>query len=189
MHSTRSICDRMNQPPSAEDSKKEGIDRMSRYRTRLRIFPTEFPNFVRSSGCMGGIHYVELVDTYNVVSRAIKSNGGGRVLIIDNFMRNDCSCLSPEEFQTAQSNGWAGIIVRGAVRNTAEFARLPAQKSALRATMSHPQWWFPLEKDQLTNWRSAFPFTSFPDDWVFADDDGVLFVRKNFLMQHKIELH
>ena len=75
----------------------------------------------------------------------------------------------------AQNNGWAGIVVDGCVRDSAE---INACEIGVRALGTHPQ---KSAKQGVgeRNIRVAIGgvFVS-PDDWLYADADGILIAQQ-----------
>ncbi len=82
----------------------------------------------RSYGCLqrfcGEISTLR-VDGHNpLVREALHTPGRGRVLVVDGGARLDCALLGDRLAQAGVAQGWAGVVVNGAVRDAARLAEL-----------------------------------------------------------------
>lgn len=65
------------------------------------------------------------VDGHNpLVREALHTPGRGRVLVVDGGARLDCALLGDQLAQAGVAQGWAGVVVNGAVRDAARLAEL-----------------------------------------------------------------
>ena len=68
-----------------------------------------------------------------LVRQALEGAGHGRVLVVDGGASLRCALLGGSLGGLALANGWAGILVLGCVRDTAELAALDLGIKALAA--------------------------------------------------------
>jgi regulator of ribonuclease activity A len=66
---------------------------------------------------------VQVVNNILVVRDLLAQPGRGRVLVIDNGGRDSCALIGGTLSAKAESNGWAGIVLHGRVRDTVEVAQ------------------------------------------------------------------
>jgi 4-hydroxy-4-methyl-2-oxoglutarate aldolase len=102
----------------------------------------------------------------------------GDILVIDNDGRMDEGCIGDLTVLEAQLAGIGGIIINGCHRDTAELVKIgfpvfsygsfPA--GPLRPGRRHPG------SQRLTKYAK---FVQYRQDYVFADDDGVIFIPES----------
>ena len=126
----------------------------------------------------GGVHSfsgrVATVRCYedNVLVRARASEpGDGRVLVVDGGGSFACALLGDNIAGIAVSNGWAGIVVNGCVRDVLALAELPI---GIKALGTNPQ---PSGKGGAgeVDVPVVFGGAEFvPGAMLHSDDDGVI---------------
>nr|WP_186329832.1 ribonuclease E activity regulator RraA [Variovorax boronicumulans] len=97
--------------------------------------------------------------------------GQGRVLVIDGEGSRRIALFGGTMASIALRNGWAGVVVFGAIRDAEEMATYDLGVKALGTTprsASTPQAY---ERDLPVRFGNVI-FR--PGDWVYADADGVL---------------
>jgi regulator of ribonuclease activity A len=105
------------------------------------------------------------------IKEALESPGEGRVLVVDGGGSRRHALLGGNLGAAAVKNGWAGVIIHGCLRDSAELAPLPLGIRAL-GTM-------PLRSEKRGEGVRDVPVrfagvTFRPGDWVYADEDGVV---------------
>jgi regulator of ribonuclease activity A len=98
-----------------------------------RVLQSWFFGFGGNDRCAGRVEIVSTRDDNSLVKKALQEPGAGRVLLIDNRASSTCAMLGGGLAQLAVDNGWAGIVVNGAVRDTAELKEIPLAVFALAA--------------------------------------------------------
>ena len=111
-------------------------------------------------------------DEDNVLLKAeLSQPGEGRVLVVDGGGSFRCALLGDTIGGLAVSNGWAGVVINGCVRDVAALRELPV---GILALGSNPK---PSRKggDGETGTAVSFGECTFrPGDELHADEDGVL---------------
>jgi regulator of ribonuclease activity A len=82
-------------------------------------------------GCTGRVETIKTRDDNSLVKATLAEPGDSRVLVIDNSASTNCAMLGGDLAQMAAGNGWAGIVVFGAVRDAAELQATPIAVFAL----------------------------------------------------------
>lgn len=121
---------------------------------------------------------VETVRTHEDNSRvreAVSEPGHGRVLVVDGGGSLKRSLVGGDLAGRAARNGWAGIIVHGAVRDISELEIEPLGILALGL--------IPRKTEKRDLGERAVPIalagaSITPGDWIYADRDGVLVASK-----------
>jgi regulator of ribonuclease activity A len=95
------------------------------------VLPVEFRTFGGHPGCAGRVETIKTSDDNSLVKAVLAEAGKGRVLVVDNGASINCAMLGGDLAQAATINGWAGIVVFGAVRDVAELQATPIAVFAL----------------------------------------------------------
>lgn len=142
----------------------------------------EFPDAVevaeplfRSYGGQAAFHgpiaTVRVHDDNVLVRRQLEAPGRGRVLVVDGGASLHCALLGDNLADMGRRNGWAGIVVNGCVRDSAELAAIPIGILALN---THPRKSGKQghgESDQPVRFAGV-QFR--PGEHVYVDADGML---------------
>ncbi|MDB5046227.1 MAG: ribonuclease [Deinococcus sp.] len=108
-----------------------------------------------------------------LVRSTLETPGLGRVLVVDGGGSLNCALLGGMLGQLGVQQGWAGVIIYGCVRDTAELRTLPI---GIRALAAHPR---RSGKDRGGEVGRAVTFagvTIASGDQIYADEDGILVI-------------
>ncbi len=91
----------------------------------FRVLPPVFRDFGgRARVLPGPISTVKCFEDNSLVKAALRQPGQGRVLVVDGGASLRRALVGGNLAAAAARNGWAGVLVDGAVRDLAELARL-----------------------------------------------------------------
>ncbi|MES2306302.1 MAG: ribonuclease E activity regulator RraA [Gemmatimonadota bacterium] len=122
----------------------------------------------------GPIATLAVHEDYRPVRRALEGPGEGRVLVVDGGGSLVVALVGERSLLLAQQNGWAGVIVNGAVRDTGLTANIAVGLRALGAVPRRGESGDSSEAGgELTFGDAHFK----PGDWLWADADGVVVGR------------
>jgi regulator of ribonuclease activity A len=119
----------------------------------------------------GPVSTLRVFEDNALVRAALEGPGAGRVLVVDGGGSLRCALLGDQLGVLAVRNGWAGVVINGCVRDTAELAALDLGVMALAA---HPRRSVKRgegERDvtlQFAGLRVA------PGQQLYADEDGLI---------------
>jgi regulator of ribonuclease activity A len=120
----------------------------------------------------GPIATLKVFEDSAMVREAVGTPGEGRVLVVDGGGSLRCSLFGGNLAVAAASNGWAGVVVHGCVRDLEELAAQPIGVRALAA--------FPRKSERgLHSGQAGLPVifagVVFREgEWLCADQDGVV---------------
>lgn len=119
----------------------------------------------------GPVATVRCLEDNTQVKVAVESFGGGRVLVVDGGGSLRRSLLGGNLAASAARNGWAGVLIHGAVRDLAE---LRASELGILA-LGH----VPMPTERREQGLADVPVQLDgvwirPGDWLYADEDGVV---------------
>ena len=119
----------------------------------------------------GPVSTVRCFEDNSRVKEAVEGPGEGRVLVVDGGGSRRRALLGDKLGEAAVRNGWAGVIIHGCLRDSAELARMDLGIRAL-GTM-------PLRSDKRGEGERDVPVrfagvTFRPGEYVYVDEDGVI---------------
>ncbi len=97
--------------------------------------------------------------------------GEGRVLVVDGGGSLRCALLGDRLARMAADNGWAGIIVHGCVRDSAELAEIDL---GIQALATHPRRSHKRDEGSIDEAVDIGGVTVRPGDFIGADLDGIV---------------
>lgn len=137
----------------------------------LRVLPGPWQGYGQHLRFAGAAVTLKLHEDNSLLAAAVKEAGQGRVLVVDAGASMRCAVLGGNLAQAAAANGWAGIVVWGAVRDADEIDACALGVRALglcpRRSIKRGQGARDLPVE-IGGARVA------PGDWIVADRDGVL---------------
>lgn len=141
----------------------------------FRVLPPTFRDFGATRCFHGLISTVQCFEDNSLVKAAVDSPGRGRVLVVDGGGSTRRALMGGNLAASAQRNGWAGVLIDGAVRDSVELA---ACAIGIRALASTPM--PPVKRGQglaeVAVCVQGVPVR--PGDWLYADEDGVVVSAK-----------
>ena len=139
--------------------------------TRLFILPPVFRDYGGVNRFSGAIATVKCFEDNSLVKVALDEPGLGRVLVVDGGGSLRRALVGGNVAAAAAKNGWAGVVVDGAVRDVAELA---ATAVGIRALALIP---LPTEKRGAGERDVPVQIQGVwvrPGDTLFADADGIV---------------
>lgn len=119
----------------------------------------------------GTVATVRCLDDNTPVKAAVESFGAGRVLVVDGGGSLRRSLLGGNLAAAAAKNGWAGVLIHGAVRDLDELRAAEVGVFALGHV--------PMPTERREPGQSDLPVQLDglwvrPGEWLYADPDGVV---------------
>src|SRR3979490_1746678 len=97
----------------------------------LQSCDLQFRSFGRSPRFSGAISTVRCLHDNALAKRVLSQPGAGRVLVIDGDGSMRFALVGDVMAGMARANGWAGIVVHGAIRDSAALAMMDLGIKAL----------------------------------------------------------
>ncbi len=119
----------------------------------------------------GPITTLKVFEDNALVRSAVEGPGEGRVLVVDGGGSLRCALFGGNLAQLAASNGWAGVLVFGCVRDRDE---LEAEKVGIKAIGHHPRKSIKKGLGDIDLPVTFGGVTFAPGAWLYADRDGVI---------------
>lgn len=137
----------------------------------FRVLPPVFKDYGQRIKFSGQVSTVKCFEDNTLVKAAVDSPGLGRVLVVDGGASLRRALVGGNLGKAAARNGWAGVVVDGCVRDSAELA---ACDVGIRALALMP---WPTEKRNEGQTDVAVQIQGVwvrPGDWLYADEDGIV---------------
>lgn len=141
----------------------------------LRVLPPRLRSFGGRAACAGPAATVVAPLDNSFVKLAVESPGHGRVLVVAGSGDTARALLGGNLAAAAAKNGWAGVLVDGAVRDAAELA---AADVAIFALATNPM---PTDRKGAGSAGGSVTLQGVAvheGDWIYADADGVIVARR-----------
>lgn len=146
-------------------------DLCDRFEDRVRVLDLPLRDYGGRIAFAGRVSTVKALEDNSLVREAVAEPGEGRVLVIDGGGSLRRAMLGDMLAEKAVANGWNGVLVQGAIRDSVALARLDLGVKALGTC--------PLKTDKRGQGLRDVPVRFGgveirPGDWLAADEDGVI---------------
>ena len=135
------------------------------------VCDAQFRGFGRVRSFAGPCATVKAYEGPRAIREALEEPGEGRVLVADGGGSLRRALVGDRMAALALRNGWAGIVLFGAVRDSEALDALEFGVKALGTTARRPTHATGGVRDIPVTLAGA---TFHPGDWVYADPDAVL---------------
>jgi regulator of ribonuclease activity A len=143
-----------------------------------RSCPTQFRQFGGRRQFCGQIRTVQCRDDNVLVRRTLEGRAEGEVLVVDGGGSLASALMGDIIADLGAKNGWSGVIIFGAVRDSVALGKIDL---GIKALGTNPR------KSAKTGAGATGGEVSFggvafvPGHWVYSDDDGILVSRDRLL--------
>ncbi len=142
---------------------------------RLSVLPPVFGSFGAHLQFCGPATTLKVFEDNALVRSTLEVAGNGHVLVIDGGGSLRSALVGGNLALLAAQNGWAGIVVHGAVRDVME---INAAQVGVRALALHPLRSARKGVGELDTRVMIAGVAIHPGDWIYADADGVLVCKE-----------
>jgi regulator of ribonuclease activity A len=138
----------------------------------VQVCAPVFRDFGGAAAFHGPIATLKVFEDNALVRTTLELPGRGRVLVVDGGGSLRCALVGGNLGSLALANGWAGLLVHGCVRDSAELASQPI---GIKALAVHPR-----KSERGLHLGHADRVVEFagvrfaPGAWLYADADGVV---------------
>ncbi len=141
------------------------------FQDELQIAEPLLTNFGGRRVFHGPISTVKVFEDNSLVRDALESPGKGRVLVIDGGGSRRCALLGDTMARIAEDSGWAGMIIYGCIRDSAEIGKMSI---GLKALATNPRRSIKRGEGQWEIPVSFAGVTFRPGEYLYSDDDGIV---------------
>jgi len=140
----------------------------------LAVLPPMFKSFGKLTSFHGPAMTLKVFEDNSLVRSTLETQGNGHVLVIDGGASLRCALVGGQLGVLAEKNGWAGLVVNGCIRDSAE---IDACSIGVRAIAVHPQKSLKKGVGEVNVRVSIGGVAIHPGDWIYVDADGILAAR------------
>lgn len=144
----------------------------------LQICDPAFMGYGGRARFYGVISTVKCFEDNSLVREAVAEPGDGRVLVVDAGGSRRCAMLGDLLAAKAVENGWAGVVLNGLIRDSADIATMDL---GVKALGTHPLKSVKNgvgERDVRVRFAGVF-FA--PGQHLYADEDGIVCSQQSLL--------
>lgn len=154
-------------------------DIYDRHHREVQVCELQFRSFGSHPTFFGPCSSVATYEDHTPVLKALESKGNGRVLVVDGQGSLRIGVMGDRLAEIGMNNGWVGVVINGAIRDSVGIGKLAMGVKALGVTARRG--WVPgkAERDVPVHFGAA---TFSPGDWVYADQDCVLVSRQRLIL-------
>ncbi len=137
----------------------------------LSLVHLPFQMFGQKACMAGPVQTVKCFEDNTLVRKELETPGNGRILVVDGGDSTRIALLGDMLADLAIQNGWAGMVLNAAIRDSAEIDQMQIMVCALATS--------PV-KSAKDGWgKVGVPIhiggaKLEPGEWLYADADGVL---------------
>ena len=145
-------------------------DLLDEHGDRAAVCLLPFRNFGGRAAFAGAISTIRCYEDNVLLARRVSEPGGGRVLVVDAAGSLRVAVLGDRLAGLALAHGWAGVVINGAIRDSAALVELDLGIKALgtcprrSAKEGHGELDVPVAFGEVTFEPGAL---------LYADDDGI----------------
>src|SRR5438046_96475 len=110
-------------------------DLCDQFSDRLRVVDGIFSSFGKNAAFYGPITTVKVFEDNVLVRTTLSEPGERRVLVVDGGGSRRCALVGDQLAELAVTNGWAGVLVFGCIRDS---AAMPNFDLGIAALGTHP---------------------------------------------------
>ena len=146
-------------------------DLCDQYPELVRVVEPMLSNFGGREQFCGQITTIKCFEDNSLVKQLVGTSGEGRVIVVDAGGSLRRACLGDMLAEQAASNGWAGLIIYGCIR---DVDQIRATDIGVQALDVHPM---KTDKKGVGELNIPVTFggvTFAPKDYVYADNNGII---------------
>ncbi|MEM6580353.1 MAG: ribonuclease E activity regulator RraA [Pseudomonadota bacterium] len=138
----------------------------------------QFINFGQREQFFGQAVTIKCHEDNSLVKQCVGEAGEGRVIVVDGGGSLRRALLGDMLAEQASQNGWSGLVINGAVRDVDEIATMHLGVKALGKCVMKTQKLGAGQRDVPIAFGGV---TVQPEDYIYADNNGVLVSRTSLL--------
>jgi regulator of ribonuclease activity A len=138
------------------------------------VIDLQFRSFGKRSCFYGPVETLRVFENHSSVREAARSAGDGRILFVDGGGSLRYGLLGDQIGEAAVRNGWAGIIIVGAIRDSAAVDKLDLGVRALGTTARRSDVARAGKRGVVLKVAQSLIY---PGSWLYADRDAIVTSR------------
>ena len=144
----------------------------------VRIAQPVFNNYGGVSRFAGPIETLRVYEDNALVAKVFETPGRGRVLVLDGGGSLRTALVGGRLARLASTNGWAGLLVNGCVRDSIEIREIPV---GVRALATSPMRSAKGSGGEQGVQVSFAGLTFSPGQYLYVDEDGIVLADRRLI--------
>lgn len=140
----------------------------------LESIALQFQNLGGKTHFSGPVRTIRCFEDNALVKTVLATPGDGAVLVVDGHASLRTALMGDMIAESAVANGWAGVIINGAIRDRAALARLPL---GIKALGSNPKKSAKTGVGEVDTDVVLDHVRIQPGVMIYSDPDGILVER------------
>ncbi|WP_421894435.1 ribonuclease E activity regulator RraA [Marinoscillum sp.] len=137
-----------------------------------------FNNYGMAQRFYGQIVTLKLFEDNSLVRELLKTNGQGKVLIVDGGGSTRCALVGDQLAQLALDNHWSGLIIYGSIRDSTQISQMPI---GIKALNTCPVKSIKRNEGQVDVSLNFAGVNFIPGQYVYSDADGIIVSESSLL--------
>jgi len=137
----------------------------------VRSCDVQFGQYGKRLRFHGYVRKIKCANDNQLIKQTLATPGNGAVLVVDGGASLSSALVGDLMAALAQKNGWAGLVILGAIRDAVALADIDI---GIKALGSNP---WKSKKDGVGQVDVPLSFGGVdfsPGNWVYSDEDGIL---------------
>ncbi|EID56550.1 ribonuclease E activity regulator RraA [Saccharomonospora xinjiangensis] len=151
-------------------------DLVDEHGDRLSVCDTQFRQFGGRRSFCGRVRTISCHEDNGLVRELLRTPGEGCVLVVDGGGSLHTALTGDLIAASAVENGWSGLVINGAVRDSAALATMPI---GIKALGTNPRKSAKASRGAIDVPVGFGGVTFVPGDVLHADDDGVVLLPRD----------
>jgi regulator of ribonuclease activity A len=148
------------------------------FSAEIQVLEPIFHRFGGRAEFSGPATTIKCFEDNSRVKEAVGERGEGRILVVDGGASRRCALLGDLLAKQAVDNGWAGIVIYGCVRDSADLADFDLGVAALAAIPLRSEKKGEGQRDGVVQLPGA---KIKPGDWIYVDADGIIVAQRKLV--------
>lgn len=153
-------------------------DLYDRYGEHLQIASLGLRSFGGRSHIQGPVETVRCFEDNSKVAAVLGKKGHDRILVVDGGGSLHCALLGDNLAALALTNGWAGVVINGAIRDAALVSSMNIGIWALGTT---PRKSFKKDRGEVGVEVGFLGMRIYPGNYAYCDQDGLVISEEGLL--------
>ncbi len=154
-------------------------DLMDKFQDELQSCTLQFRDYGKITAFFGPCRTVKCRNDNVLIKRLMSMPGNGGILVADGSGSLETALLGDMIAELGRNNGWAGMVINGAVRDTVTLGTIDF---GVKALGSNPR---KSRKDGVGEIDVPVEFGTVrfePGNWVYCDGDGIVVAERELPM-------
>ena len=151
-------------------------DLCDEYGDEVQVAEPLFRHYGAVKAFGGEVVTIKCFEDNSLVAESVASAGEGRVLVVDGGGSLRRSLLGDNLARKAVDNGWAGIVIYGALRDVEEIAPMTLGVMAMNSIPRKTEKRGEGQRDIALQFAGV---SCKPGDWLYADETGVIIAPRS----------